>query len=399
MNAPASFTARVLLMAAAVAVAIWFGYVSYRVNLERSCLVDDWPKFEFCADVMPVDPVRAVPILRNRISRNPGDSSAYLTLALLAAKPGTLGGLNEAAVIQAARDLAGTQPKLLYLVADKAIQRQDWLQVVDVMVNLVEDRKDGLAAQTLARVIGAGVADAALRDHLKQSSTWLAPTIGQMPAAGVPMLKAMPLIVQALPLGLVTPDLALDVIRSLKAGGAWNDAYALWARMLNRPVDLIYNGGFEEAFIRDGFDWELKDIAPTRAGVLVAQPQTDGHGRVLELDFTGKTIEMPIIRQVTLLSGRYRFSGQFMSRKLRSSEGLTWIFSCVATAKEFARSAALSDTGGQWQSFSVELAVPSDCGPAVTVQLQTMATYEAVSGIKGLALFDNLKLSRQGDAS
>ena len=396
MKARASMAARTLVMVAATAIAIWLGYACYTLGMERSCLVDDWPKFDFCAALMPTDPAQAVAVLRAHIARNPGDSGAYLALALLAGKPGSLGGLNEAAVIQAARSVAGTQPQLLYIVADRAIQRQDWPQVVDLMVDLVEARKDGLAAQTLARLVGAGVADPALRDHLKPTSTWLAPTLAQMPAVGAPMIKAMPLIVQALPLGLVTPDLGLDVIRSLKQGGAWNDAFALWARLLNRPVDLVYNGGFEEGFVRDGFDWELRDTAPTRAGVLVAQPRMDGHGRVLELEFTGKAIDLPIIQQVTLFSGVYTFSGQYSARKLRSAAGLAWTFTCVATKKEFARSAGLGDTAGQWRSFSVQLAVPEDCGPAIAMRLQPMASFEAVAGIKGTAMFDNLKLAAAG---
>lgn len=396
MSMPRRLLVRRLLLAAAVAAALWLGWVSLQVNVARSCLVDSWPEFDVCAQLLPTDPVRAVPVLRERIARNPGDSGAYLSLALLAAKPGTLGGLDEPAVIKAARELSGTQPRLLYLVADKAIQQQDWPQVVNLMVNLVEDRRDGRAAQTLARLMGAGVADVPLRAHLTASSTWLAPALAQVPAARVPMVTAMPLVVQALPLGLITPDMGLDVIKALKAEGAWYDAYALWAKMLNRPVAPVFNGEFEEGFIRDAFDWEVRESPPSRAGVAVDQPEVEGRGRVLQLEFNGRTIDMPMIRQVTLLSGRYTFSGQYMTRKLRSRDGLAWTFTCVATNKEFARSAGLIETDGQWKPFTAQVDVPPNCGPAVAVQLITFAPFESTSGLRGQASFDSLALSAAG---
>jgi hypothetical protein len=193
-------------------------------------------------------------------------------------------------------------------------------------------------------------------------------------------------------MGLINTDISLGFIRELKAGGQWYDAYALWARLLNRPVDLLFNGSFETGFVRDGFDWETKEVRASRAGVLLSQPQVEGHGRVLQLDFTGRPIDLPMLRQVILIDRTYRLKGQFMARKLRVNEGLAWVFSCVATKKEIARSAPLKDTAGNWQNFSVTVSVPAGCGDAIALELQTQAPYESIAGVAGTASFDNLQL-------
>lgn len=367
----------------------WQGLVRH---LERSCLVDEWPNLPYCQAVKPTDPVEAARVLRERIDRNPGDSASLLALAMLTQGPNPPPGLDEEAIVAAARKFSGNHPQFLYLLGNKAIEQKDWPKAAEIMVRLVESRNDQKAAAFLAGLAGAGVADDALRALLQPGGTWFARSMPLLSRVGVPTVSAMPLIMDALGKGMVTPDMALGFIRDLKAGGRWYEAYALWAKLLNRPVDLLFNGSFETGFVRDGFDWEVRDVRPTRAGVLLSQPQVDGHGRVLELAFTGRPIDAPMLRQVMLLEGNYRLSGQFMARKLRVNEGLAWVLSCVATKKEIARSAPLKDTAGSWRDFSVPVSVPADCGPAVALELQTQAPYEAIAGVAGAAWFDNMRI-------
>ena len=387
-----SVAVRIAIFSLAVLVSLFLAWSGLQRHLERSCLVDDWPNLPYCQSVKPADPVEAARVLRARIDRNPGDSSSLLALAVLTQGPNPPPGLNEEAIIAAARKFSGNHPQLLYVLGNKAIQQKDWPKAAEIMVRLVESSNDQNAAAFLATLAGAGVADDALRALLKPGGTWFARSIPLLQQVRVPTVKAMPLIMDALSKGMVSPELALGFIRDLKAGGQWFDAYSLWARLLNRPVDLLFNGSFETGFVRDGFDWEVKEARPTRAGVLLGQPQMEGHGRVLELVFTGRPIDVPMLRQVILIDRTYRLKGQFMGRKLRVNEGLAWVFSCVASKKEIARSAPLKDTAGNWQDFSVTVSVPADCGEAVSLELQTHAPSESVAGVAGTALFDNLRL-------
>jgi hypothetical protein len=388
----ASVKARIAVFCLAVLVALFLAWSGLYRHLERSCLVDEWPNLPYCQSVKPADPSEAARVLRARIDRNPGDSASLLALAVITQGPNPPPGLNEVAIIAAARKFSGNHPQLLYVLANKAIQQKDWPKAAEIMVRLVETRNDQKAAAFLASLAGSGLADDALQALLKPGGTWIARSLPLLPQVGVPTVRALPLIRQAMGMGLINTDISLGFIRELKAGGQWYDAYALWARLLNRPVDLLFNGSFETGFVRDGFDWETKEVRASRAGVLLSQPQVEGHGRVLQLDFTGRPIDLPMLRQVILIDRTYRLKGQFMARKLRVNEGLAWVFSCVATKKEIARSAPLKDTAGNWQNFSVTVSVPAGCGDAIALELQTQAPYESIAGVAGTASFDNLQL-------
>jgi len=202
------------------------------------------------------------------------------------------------------------------------------------------------------------------------------------------------LLEPAIALKLVTPELGLAMVSQLKASGYWLDAQALWLRLLGQPAPMIYNGGFEQGFIRGGFDWELPEAAPAHTGVQVAQqPVAGAQGRALELAFNGRPLALPVIGQVVvLLPGSYAFTGRFMARRLRAGTGLTWVFSCAAGGTELARTPALTDSQGKWQDLSLPLLVPAGCG-AVLMQLRTQVGSDALAGLRGEAYFDDFLLS------
>ena len=62
-------------------------------------------------------------------------------------------------------------------------------------------------------------------------------------------------------------------------------------------MPLLFNGGFEQGFIADGFDWELRDEGPSKAGALIEQPALGERGRVLQVEFTGRPVAQPLVRQ------------------------------------------------------------------------------------------------------
>lgn len=377
--------------------ALWLGWASMDHNLLRSCTLQEWPHLTFCGDPSTQSVAEQTQALRRQINANPGDSVAYTALATLTQLPDAPLDLDAAGALRAASLVAPNNVFVLRLRASRALQARQWPEAVDLLVRLARDDRETQAVLALGALVGWSAADAALKAALtaqiKTDGRWFHRVITNLPAAKVPVVLAMPLVNQALPLGLVSPELGQFLMRHLKASGYWLDAHALWIRLWNRPVSLLFNGEFEQGFIADGFDWEVSDVNPSRAGAQVSQPFEGRHGRVLQVEFTGRAIAQPLLRQHMLLpAGSYSFSAEFSADRLRSNEGLAWTFTCVATGKELARTAAMKDTRDQWQSMALELKVPADCGLAVALQLQTFTPYEAATGLRGQVQFDQLAL-------
>ena len=186
-----------------------------------------------------------------------------------------------------------------------------------------------------------------------------------------------------------------NYVRDLKASGYWVDAYGLWLASRKDPAPLLYNGGFDDPFEQDGFDWEFTLAPRSRAGVVFEQDAVARRGNVLALEFTGRSFPSPILRQYVFTApGSYRLQGDYMASKLRSDQGLVWSVVCTAGSKAVAgRSAALQDTGGVWRRVEVQFTIPPDCGPVASVQLEPAAAYEAGTGMRGELALDAFSLA------
>lgn len=373
--------------------AVALGWTSVERNWQRACMMQEWPNFSSCPvsnDSVPGQ----VRNLRNYIGSNPGDSASWLALALLAGQPGGVAPLNEDAVLGLATRLAGQDGLLRRAQAARALARGQWPQAVGWLVRLVQDQHDPDAARILAALVNQPQAQTALVAALQPGSRWLGPVLGNLAGVKVPLVQAMPLVAKALPLNLVSPEMGQTLMRGLKANGNWEDAHALWLWLVGGSAPLIFNGDFEQGFIGDGFDWEFPATPPSSAGVLIAQPSLDPHGRVLQLEFTGRPMALPLARQYLVLpDGSYTFTARYMASHMRSEHGLVWTFNCVAGGRELARTAPLMDTQGQWQQLGAAVVVPTDCGGAVVLQLQTQAAYEGLAGLRGQMYFDAFGLT------
>ena len=367
----------------------WAAWLSY---LERSCTHKQWPDFDTCEQLgksgIPRDK-----LLQDRITRNPGDSAAWIELAVL---------LNNAAptdprtasVLDTATKLAGEDPRVQRMQAVTAIRQQQWPRAVDWLVRLVRDGGDAGAAVALASLLPEPKALAALQTQLDTGAAWLAPVIGGMAQAKVPLVMAMPLVVRAQAQKQLPPEFTQQLIRDLKLQGQWLDAHALWVTSLNQgPVSVLFNGAFDTGFLPGGFDWEITPAPESRAGALVRQAALANRGGVLQIEFTGRPVVVPMLQQhMVLLYNRYELTGQFTATQLKSDEGLVWVLKCAGDGREIARSAGLKDTAGQWRPFKMAFDLPSGCGPAVALQLHTSVPYEASSGLRGQVMFDDFKL-------
>ena len=175
------------------------------------------------------------------------------------------------------------------------------------------------------------------------------------------------------------------------------EAHAVWRHLWQRPLPLVFNGEFEQAFVRDGFDWEVADANDHRSGARIALVMRKEHGQVLQVDFTGKAMRPPILRQDLLLfPGSFRLSGNMQSTDLRSEQGLAWVVTCAKDGRELGRSGSLKTTGRAWQNWEAEIAMPEDCdGFGARLALQTFAPYEAKTGLRGEVLMDDIRLKRE----
>lgn len=390
------------LLVCTLAAALWLGWTALEHNLQQACQWRQWPYLSRCADPARQPVAQQVQALRAQIAANPGDALSYAALATFSQSPQGIGGLDGAAVLAAASQLAPQNRYVLRLLANQYVERRQWPKAADALVRLSLLHGDSEATRALAAMVGQSGRDraqlAALVALLKADAGWLERVLRSLPAAKVPVVQAMPLVQQAMALQLVTPELGMVLIRQLMTEGVWLDAHAIWLHLWKRPLGLLFNGNFEQDFVKDGFDWNITDSNNYRAGARVQQPRIGDRGRLLQVEFTGRAIAQPVLNQhLVLAPGSYRLSGHYMANTLRSNEGLTWVFACAADRRELGRSSALKNTGGRWEKFTTELAVPGDCGVGVSLSLQTFARYEAATGLRGEMLFDNFELHATGE--
>ena len=188
-------------------------------------------------------------------------------------------------------------------------------------------------------------------------------------------------------------------MRSLKAGGQWLEAQALWVALVGGAVPLLYNGDFEQGFIADGFDWELRDEpAPRRPARWSSSPQLGERGRVLQVEFTGRPVAQPLVRQVLVLpAGSYVFAGDYMAGRCAPSRAwcgpsTAWPAGASWRARRRCWTRRASGTAHERGA-----GVPPDCS-AVVLQLQTQLDSEALAGLRGQMSFDAFRLVTRGKA-
>jgi hypothetical protein len=371
------------LSIAAGCAALLLGWACVGLNLSRGCAVDDTPYLDLC----PSAPTPAS--LRERIARNPGDSAAYVQLALLdrsTARP---------RYVAAAAQLAPNDANVLLLQARAALDAQDWAHAVEPLVRLTDYRENMNASQVLARLVAAGQGQLLL-PYVTPGSRWLPRALGELSPLNAPFSAVLPLVSKALKAGVLSADDARVYLRQLKRAGAWLDAYSLWVSLHDAPLPALYNGSFEDPFDPDGFDWEPTITTPAgRAGAVVERRGSDRHGAVLDIHFTGRALPVPLVRQYVFIgSGRYRVRGEYQAQQFRMEQGLAWSVHCTAGDTTAGRSPALADTGGIWRSFEFDFAVPPGCGAVVSLQLETFAPFEAALGARGRIAFDALTLEK-----
>lgn len=384
---------RLALAGLGVAIAAWLLWMAANVHVGRACFLLDTPYLPLCKDPSTEPGSERQRQLRARLAANPGESESWVKLTNLET------GQYEKPLLRAASTLAPNDPNVLMWRAGDLLSRKQFPAAVDLLVQLVEYRGKGEAAETLARILASGEGMPLLRPHFATANRWLPRVLSSLTALKLPLSSALALLAEASAKGMVPKQTTQLYIRELKSAGAWGDAHGLWLAQQAGPVPLLYNGSFDRPFQPDGFDWEVTPVLPSRAGALVSQRGNGNKGQLLDIEFTGRPIALPVIRQFVFAPpGKFVLRGRYMSSRLRLEEGLAWAARCSngSFATLAGRSEGLQDTSGAWQSFQFPISIPANCGLVFSLQLETLSPSTAAAGGKGRAAFDALELLPQG---
>lgn len=378
----------VLALAAAGLAAILLA-VSVHVHLRSACVELDTPYLPLCPDAA-TEPEVVREQLRERIARNPGDSTAWTRLLVAEPPEASAGVLRGAAVV------APFNHNVARWRAAAALESGHLPEGVSLLVDILRHRASADSAKLVAQLATSSEGLQLLRPHLAQSRQWLPQVLGASYAMKAPPVDVLPLVAEALDQDGVPTATLREYMRRLKAGGYWLDAYGLWLAEHKQLVPLLYNGSFDQALDPGGFDWEFARVPRSRAGAILEQEAVARRGFVLDIEFTGRSFPAPLLRQYVFAPpGTYRLRGEYMAQKLRTDEGLAWTVQCTAGRKSVAgHSGALKDTGGVWKPLEVEFTVPKDCGVVASLQLEPAVQYEATTGMRGHISFDAFSLTR-----
>lgn len=385
-----SLIVRMLLAFIGLALAMGLMWLSASVHLERACVVMDTPYLPLCTERMG-DAQQQVD-LRKRLAGNPGDSGAWIQLANLEQSD------RGKALLRASSSLAPTEPNVLMWRAGQALSNGQMPEAVELLVQLIEFRGKQEAANALARILASDGGVALLRPHLGTANRWSPRVLASLTSLKLPLASALPLLAEATAKGMITTQTTHQYIRALRDAGLWGDAYGLWLVQQKVPTPLLHNGRFDQPFQPDGFDWEVTPALPSRAGAVISLRSSGSRGQVLDIQFTGRPLVIPIIRQYVFAPpGKYILRGQYMGSRLRMEDGLAWTARCTNSGSPAlsGRSEGLQDTTGAWKSFQFPISIPSNCGLVFSLQLETVMPSAATSGAKGVAAFDALELLPQ----
>lgn len=395
LTAPRALAGLALLVGA-----LWLGWKAWDVNVTLSCWKYEWPQLDACKDIMGRTPEEQVTKLQERLAANPGDSTALINLLIWAHLPGGMPSLDGPALLEAAAQKAPQNANVLRLQASYALQKAQWSQALDPLIRLSRFHFDAGASQAIAALIGQSGNDeklmAALLAATKRDGAWLDGPLRYTAQAKATMASALPLITELMDSQQLTPALGQFVIGRLKGEGLWMEAHAVWRHLWRRPLDLVFNGDFEQNFVRGGFDWEAADANDHRSGARIELVGRSNKGQVLKVQFTGKSMASPILRQdLLLLPGAYTLRGSMQSTDLRSEKGLAWVVTCAKDGRELGRTTALKPIGRDWTNWEAKITMPADCTSfGARLALLPFAPYEATTGMRGDAYFDALSLEK-----
>lgn len=393
-----------IVMAGLVLLALALAWKAWQVNQRLACWANQWPELDACASINGTTPPERVIRLKERLARNPGDARAAVELAYWSRQVPEISAEEKAGHLARASQLAPNDVAVLQMGTADTLAMQAWDRAVPLLVRLSTLHHDADASLMLADLVGQAVVDPGLQTALlaaaRADTTWMDRVVPAMSREKIPLVTIMPLVNEAIVHSRLPPRAGQSLVRQLKGEGLWLEAHAIWTHLWQRPLPYVFNGDFETALVPGGFDWEIPGGRNDhRAGARISLVRQPGRGQVMRIDFTGRTIQQPMLRQHLILPpGNYRLTGQWQSVDLRSTQGLTWRLTCVKNRKELGHSHGLKAGGRDWQTLEWLFTVPADCGLPVELALVTAAPFEARTGLRGEIMLDRMELVLSEDA-
>lgn len=182
----------------------------------------------------------------------------------------------------------------------------------------------------------------------------------------------------------------------------WSELSILWQAGTfergARPAQLLNDGGFNGPLEDYGLGWRIQ----RRPGVVTVIGMGGGSpsgGAALTLQFLNQRVPYRDVGQLLLLPpGRYQLRGEVKTESLRTSRGLRWSLSCVATpGTVIARTDSYKGTR-PWTRFAVLFNVPEGCMAQYLV-LEVDANGPSEEWVGGVIRFDGLSIDPQNEAS
>lgn len=375
------------------AVGLWL--VLYPYQLTRGCWVGEWPFEQGCGADRPTsflveDPEK---VFVEHLVRNPGNATVYSWLAMHRWRSKES---NASKSLDVALKLTPLDTDVLTAHANDSLNNKQWHEAAKSLMTLTEIGSAN-ANEPLLQLLTAQASQTIGLSLITKESVWLDRLLKNANAK-FSIDGLFPVFNHARSLGLVSAETTINMIDKLQAAGRWLDAYSLWVGYQGTLKEGLFNGGFDARVSQKAFDWKWQQSREIQKTMVVRQVSAyPGKGMALEVELLGRlAVPLPMLRQhIVLFGSDYVLRGRYLTDKLQINEGLSWKLSCAAGGESWAQTEALLDTQKQWKAFELNFKVPSNCGGAILLGLETKNPGEARVGIRGLVQFDGFSITAE----
>ena len=341
---------------------------------------------------------------RGQLAGDPADHVALAMLARTREADGDLAGAR--AAMDAALQLAPADRQTLLEAGAFYLRTGDVSRAMAALRHVVDLHAEARAKvwPVLVAALDSGRLDAMFADIARENPEWWPAFIGQA-CTGARNAGALHRLLDARTrAGNAGATERRCVIDRLQQDGLWPQAYQAWLNGLPAAdrgrVGYLYNGDFERPLTDTGFDWRLV----RQEGLLVDVQDAAGAGgrHALRVEFANKRWnESPVLQNLLLAPGRYRFEGRGRTERLGSWLGVQWGVYCRsgrgASPRQLARAGPFLATSG-WDAWQVEFSVPADC-PVQVVRLElanprrdAATPGDVAARLDGSVWFDDLRI-------
>ncbi len=396
---------RYLAMVLVVAVSIAAGWLSWRSNLALSCWRDEWPNLPLCQAMTGTTPQDQLNARMRRLEAEPGETQTLIEALVFAQDANLATDAQRSQLLRMAIERAPQNVDVLRIQANHAITESKWPEALSALTRLSLHHADPSASEILAGLVIRAGEDTTLQSAMitavEENPAWLEPVVFAAPRAEVPMAALLPLVQTAMAASeyRMPPKTGLFLVERLKAEGWWAASHEIWRHLWQRFIPFVFNGDFDQAFVRGGFDWEVGDaMNDHRSGAIVDRTYRQSQRHSMRIRFTGKPIQSPIAWQYLMLPpGTYRLQLKSQTGYLHSDRGLSWQLLCPEDGSILASIEPSPGIAQQWVDNATSFAVNEDCGQPARLMLVPRASYESRTGMRGEVLFDDITLTRLPD--